>query len=227
MVKKRYVALLSVVTMIGGMTIGVGAAPVIEKITASLNWGIRYEVNGQEWTPKDANGKKLAAITYNNTNYLPVKAVSEALGAAVEFDSKEQKIMIGEKSDTTPITKEEIKAGAFSFITKDKQYTVYNGKDYGPGVVMEDINSAEKSFILKPNGKHQTFQIDVIPVSVTDEISVKVYNGEMVLKEIAISPNSGSQHIDLDIEGAKEIEISAQRENAGGNDTIFIGGTYK
>ncbi|MBD8500962.1 stalk domain-containing protein [Paenibacillus arenosi] len=225
--KKKFVVLLSAVTMLGGMAIGVGAAPVLEKITANLNWGIRYEVNGKQWTPKDQSGNKIAAINYNNTTYLPVRAVSDALGIAVKFDNKTQKITLGEKLATTPLTSEKIDVGYSSVVTTDKQYTVHDGKDYGSGVLMKEIN-VEQKVTFKPEGKHQTLELSVLPVSVSKEISVKVFNGEVLLKEVFLSPGGSGQSVTLDIKGAKELKVTAKLVDIiGASGTIFLAGTYK
>lgn len=211
-----------------GYDYSVGAAPVLEKITANLNWGISYEVNGKEWTPKDQSGNAIAAISYNNTTYLPIRAVSNALGIAVEFDNKTQKIRLGEKSAATPLTSEDIAVRYSSVVTKDDQYTVHDGKDYESGVLMKEINTAAKDVTFKPEGKHQTLELSVFPVSVTKEISVKVFNDEVLLKEVFLSPGSGGQTVTLDIEGAKELKVTAQFVNlVSGDDTIFLTGTYK
>jgi len=226
--KKKFVALLSAATLVGGMTIGASAAPVLEKITAHLNWGITYEVNGKQWTPKDQSGNRIAAISYNNTTYLPVRAVSDALGVAVEYDNKAQKIKLGEKSDKTPITSEDIKLSYDSVITKDKQHTVHNGKDYGSGVLLNNVNIGEKRFTLKPGGKHQTLELSVLPVKVTKEILVKIMSGDVLLKEVVISPSDSIQTVTVDIDGAKEIEVSAKYAKVEiGDDTLFFAGTYK
>ncbi len=226
--KKRFVALLSAATLVGGMTIGVSAAPVLEKITAHLNWGIAYEVNGKQWTPKDQSGNRIAAISYNNTTYLPVRAVSDALGVAVEYDNKAQKIKLGKKSDLTPITSEEIKLSYASVITKDKQHTVHNGKDYGSGVILNSINGVEKGFTLRPGGKHQTLELSVFPVSVNKDIVVKIMRGGVLLKEVVITPSDSIETVTVDIDGAKEIEVSAKYPKVEiGDDILFFAGTYK
>lgn len=225
--KKKFVVLLSAAMMVGGMTIGVGAAPVLEKITAHLNWGINYEVNGKQWTPQDQSGKRIAAITYNNTTYLPVRAVSDALGVAVNYDNKSQKISLGEKNSTTPITSENIKGSFDATVTKDKQYTVHNGKDYGSGVIMQDITTTRK-FTMLPGGKHQTLELTIIPLSVKKDVTVKVFDGDVLLKEISVTPSDSAQTVTFDIGGAKELQVEAKLVNLTVNgESLFITGQYK
>lgn len=80
-------ALVSVSASIGAL-----AASNLVKIAAHLNHNITFTLNGYSWTPTDANGKVLYPITYNNTTYLPVRAVSEAAGVRINWDGKTQTI---------------------------------------------------------------------------------------------------------------------------------------
>lgn len=65
--------------------VGAGAATGIEQIKAALNWNLKFNVDGNSWTPKDGNGKTLAPIVYNGSTYLPARALSEALGASINL----------------------------------------------------------------------------------------------------------------------------------------------
>lgn len=92
---KRTVATM----MIAGMTVsgaaGVYAGTNMEKINAFLNHSIGFNINGSTYIPKDENGIKLAPITYHNTTYLPVRALSNALNTPIHYDSKTNTIYIG------------------------------------------------------------------------------------------------------------------------------------
>ncbi|PYY29733.1 hypothetical protein [Paenibacillus illinoisensis] len=93
---------------------------------------------------------------------------------------------------------------------------------------MKEINTAAKEVTLKPESKHQPLELSVLPVSITKDISVKVFNDEVLLKEVFLSPNSSGQTVTLDIEGAKELKMTAKFVNlVSGDDTIFLSGTYK
>ncbi|KQO15358.1 stalk domain-containing protein [Paenibacillus sp. Leaf72] len=75
-------------------TVGIFAASGVEKIQVFLNHDIKFLVNGSSWTPKDNNGKVMAPIVYNGYTYLPARAVSEAVGASVKYESSSQTIQI-------------------------------------------------------------------------------------------------------------------------------------
>ena len=48
---------------------------------------IDIEVNGAVFQPKDANGNPVSVFVYNGTTYAPLRAVSEAYGLTVSYDS--------------------------------------------------------------------------------------------------------------------------------------------
>ncbi|WP_152392757.1 hypothetical protein [Paenibacillus guangzhouensis] len=81
-----------------GMTLsgaaGVYAGSKLEKINAYLNHGITFNVNGADQSLMDSNGKKLAPITYQNTTYLPVRAIADLTGIQVGFDAASQQIRL-------------------------------------------------------------------------------------------------------------------------------------
>ncbi|YCI23171.1 copper amine oxidase N-terminal domain-containing protein [Paenibacillus sp. Z3-2] len=86
--------------MVLGMTLtgatGIFAGTQLEKISAYLNHGISFNVDGAAYTPTDGNGNKLAPITYNNSTYLPVRALADVLHVPVSYDGKKGQVMIGQ-----------------------------------------------------------------------------------------------------------------------------------
>jgi len=90
-------------TIVLGMTLtgaaGVYAGSKLEKINAYLNHSISFTLNGADKSLTDSNGKKLVPITYQNTTYLPVRAISNLAGINVDFDTASQQIRLGTKQD--------------------------------------------------------------------------------------------------------------------------------
>lgn len=91
--KKVFVASLVACGLLSS-AITVGAATGIQKIQAALNHNITFELDGSSWTPRDPDGKKLSALVYDGSTYVPLRAVSEALGAEVNWNGSAQKIII-------------------------------------------------------------------------------------------------------------------------------------
>ncbi len=97
---KKWIAAAMVAGMALSASAGAYAASNIQTIKAQLNHGLGFVVNGQAYQPTDAAGKKLDPIVYNNTTYLPVRALGEALNVPVNYDSAGQKVVIGADSNT-------------------------------------------------------------------------------------------------------------------------------
>ncbi|GIP34807.1 stalk domain-containing protein [Paenibacillus sp. J2TS4] len=227
--KKKVVVLASTATLALGLVAGATAAPVLENISAHLNWGIQFKVNGQDWTAKNQEGNKLAPITYNDDTYLPARALAEALGTAVDWDNDTQTVIIGERLETVQINLEKIDAGYSSKVmaTTDKQYTVQNGVDYKAGAVVSDVNSAQKDFKLVPDGKYQKLELDFFGLELEEDVDIKVYGAkDTVLKHVILSSSSSNRKVDLDIGGLKEVKVEF-KSSPGASETVFTTGNYR
>ena len=66
----------------------------LEKISAYLNHGISIAKDGKIVTLLDSNGNKMTPITYDDSTYLPVRALSNLLGHAIDWDKKTQCVLI-------------------------------------------------------------------------------------------------------------------------------------
>lgn len=56
---------------------------------------IQIMVNGERITPRDAQGRIVEPFIFNGTTFLPVRAVSEALGMTVDWDGPTSTVYIG------------------------------------------------------------------------------------------------------------------------------------
>ena len=78
-----------------GMTLtgaaGVYAGANLEKISAYLNHSIGIKVDGVIYN----TGKTLTPITYQNTTYLPVRAIADVLDVPLQYDAKNNQVLIG------------------------------------------------------------------------------------------------------------------------------------
>lgn len=70
------------------------AAGAIKTIQARIG-GITIVVDGKKIQPTDANGNAVEPMIYNGTTYLPVRAVSSALGKAVYWDGQNWTVYLG------------------------------------------------------------------------------------------------------------------------------------
>ena len=69
------------------MVTALGVTATAASRTIEVEDGIGISINGAKFTPRDANGKKVPVFLYNGTTYAPVRAVCEAAGMEVSYDS--------------------------------------------------------------------------------------------------------------------------------------------
>lgn len=149
-----------IATMVFGMAVtgsaGVYAGTNLQKISAYLNHSIGFKVNGASYTPVDGNGKTLSPITYNNTTYLPVRALADALNVPVTFNASANQVVLGSGSGT-PVP------------------------DNGSAITLAPINytAAQKEQITKAFADYQGFETAYAPAQmISGDSFVSVGGGE-------------------------------------------------
>jgi hypothetical protein len=74
------------------------AGSQLQPIEADLNYGLTVAMNDKVVPLKDASGNTVTPITYNNTTYLPVRAISNALGVSVDWNQEYQCVLLNGSS---------------------------------------------------------------------------------------------------------------------------------
>ncbi|MBQ3404106.1 MAG: NPCBM/NEW2 domain-containing protein [Oscillospiraceae bacterium] len=72
------------------------AAGSLTTLNNVLVGGISIVIDGQKLHPTDVNGKTVEPMIYQGTTYLPVRAVSSALGKAVYWDGPTYTVYLGD-----------------------------------------------------------------------------------------------------------------------------------
>lgn len=80
-----------------------GGAALAATRTIQINDGIRVTINGAYFSPKNAKGEEVPLFTYGGTTYAPVRALCEAAGMRVDYDSASRtaRITTGDRVLTT------------------------------------------------------------------------------------------------------------------------------
>ena len=128
---------LATLVLTGGLTL---AKTGVEK--ADLNYrDIKLKVNGVEVTPKDATGKVVEPFIIDGTTYLPVRAISEALGLKVQWDEAKSTVKLLDipKVEAKEYVSVEVLEGKCTLIdnaaTNDQasKFALCFAQDYGTG----------------------------------------------------------------------------------------------
>lgn len=72
-----------------------GTAQALTERTSLTVFSINIEVNGEVFRPKDVNGNAVSVFAYNGTTYAPLRALAEAYGLTVGYDSDRQLATVG------------------------------------------------------------------------------------------------------------------------------------
>jgi len=115
MKKKKITIVLAVLILFSTLGFSAIATNGYKDVQLWYN-NIKIMLNGTEIVPKDANGKVVEPFIIGGTTYLPVRAISEALGIKVEWDAKTSTVILTEpgytpEPTTTPVSTGEIKPG--------------------------------------------------------------------------------------------------------------------
>ena len=81
---------------------GVFAAGKLQKRKITVYSGVDIYVDFARLYARDANGNPVEVFIYNGTTYLPVRAVGEAVGKAVQWEAKTSSVYIGQHKMTSP-----------------------------------------------------------------------------------------------------------------------------
>lgn len=218
MVKKsRCLMVGAVLSALIGSVMVVSADGVIKNITAQINSNIKMEVAGDRFSPKDANGKLIQPISYLGSTYLPVRALGEALGVVVDYDSKTQTVIIGEgsnngepKSEWTNLSPEVVKPNMdndrYLRYTNSGNQLKTGASVYGNGLIATKLSGTKKTSI-QTKGKYTTMSFvawaedeDRVVLSIKDKGTGEVYD--------TFKLTGDPQLLEVVIDKSKEVEVS-------------------
>lgn len=97
-VNKLIAGAIIVVLITGTLFTSVFAASFEQSIKVVYN-NIKLVIDGKQVDPKDANGNTVEPFIYNGTTYLPVRALSTALGVNIEWDNSTATVNVTKTED--------------------------------------------------------------------------------------------------------------------------------
>lgn len=191
--------------MLLSMGTGALAATKLQEIKAFLNPDIKVKVDGSPIQLKDAKGNAIVPINYKDSNYVPIRAISDALGVAVDYDNETKTITLGEKVDGTAI------AQGFDnmYHTKDPDQTTYKGIDYKEAYFDNGKGSRGGSFMLYPKKEHQKLYLQIAAIGEDiEKVEIKDSDNDIILKQVdVVKVEDGLVTIEADIGGVESLYV--------------------
>ena len=135
--------------LVVSLAVGLGITAMAATRTIQVEDDIQVTLNGARFLPKDANGNEVPLFSYNGTTYAPVRAICEAAGLKVDYDSATYTAVLTTQDQyiaSTPgasdyITVDEAKSAALSHagVKAGDAIFVKAGLDWEDGRVCYDM----------------------------------------------------------------------------------------
>lgn len=192
------------VTALAAALVLPAGAELVSK-TIEVFTGAEIYVDGVKMEPTDANGNPVETFIYNGTTYVPLRAVSQSLGYAVNWDGTTQSVYIGEQ----PGAKQYLNTVCPPYQT-DRYSTpttiTMAGQKYANCIAW---SSGYGYALYNLNGKYNTLEFDVGHVdgkSMSDSTLNIYLDGELSFS-LDLTSEMLPTHISVPLYGALQMKI--------------------
>lgn len=189
-----------------------GAMPTMAKSGVDyidIVWrNIKICVDGVQMTPKDSAGKELEPFIYNGTTYLPVRAVAEAVGKDVTWDSSTSTVYIG-KSGVTKYLGQQIKAYQMDYYVKEGAVTM-GGTKYTNSVFTSDgyYHSSPQSAYYNLNGLYNSMSgVCGITDGSSYDCTIYIYGDDILLQQIECGAGKMPKNFAVNVTGVTQLRM--------------------
>lgn len=217
------IALGCALTICIGSAIAVNAEAIRKEIYAVYD-NIRIIVRGKEVTPKDGNGNIVEPFVYEGTTYLPVRAISNALGEDVDWDGDTNTVYIGGKVAKEDVPMDTLKPleGKCEFTTDALYNNAYEHR--GEKLITQNVMKrfpkygySRATFVL--NGEYKElngFLIvpDMYPNYETTITFTNVDTGE-IIEKFTTKHGEKPLKVTVDVLGIDRLKIETKFESYG------------
>ena len=211
--KKSVTSFLSgvfVTLMLISLVISAGATDDTIYKAITVRPGIKIYVDDVQLIPRDVTGAEVDVFIYYGTTYVPARALSEALGKAVEYDGETSSVYIGKRANKTrnlltvcpPYQTDHFNAPATISMA---------GVKYANGFYLgSQISSTRGTAYFNLNGEYNTLSFDIghIDLGVTGNSTCHIFLDGELAYSIELDTEMMPRHYDLDLHGALQMKIA-------------------
>jgi hypothetical protein len=220
-------------------TSAVLASPVKKQLEAYYN-NIKIVVDGNAVTPTDAQGQKVEPFIYEGTTYLPIRAIGQAIGKEVSWDSSTNTVYIGKNPGGTGLTSlPYARTGQNSYIEIDKwtdhsydnikgRFSIAN-KEYSTGIgVHDDYIGPDRGYVVyNLNSQYKTLT-GLLGVDDDYKNNGNSYmimtisgDGKELYRSPKVVPGDNPVEVNVDVSGVNQITIAFDSEGKDGGYAVF------
>lgn len=188
--------------------------------TIQVFTGVKIYIDDKELIPKDPNGNQVDVFIYDGTTYLPVRAVSEAVGKAVQWDGATRSVYLGRHNSDTPAAYlNELDYFNQSVTWVTDQMTKDNlGIDHTHSI--QSPNASYGDITYKLNGMYSrltgSFYLQYFWRDYPYRATMIIYGDGRELWRGTVDPSTEPIDIDIDITGVLELKLEQPKESDSG-----------
>ena len=203
--------LICVILSMSGVALAVGRTVDLKNVTVG---GVRIVVDGKELHPTDSDGNAVDPIIYNGTIYLPVQAISTAIGKAAYWDGPNYTVYLGNMEgmleNPSIMTKNMNNIGAHGPVSTDKLVDNYDNS-YGSALIPQYKNIvSEFEYLL--NMKYSRLRCTLyIPKGATNtgtQVITISADGNVLFTSPPMTKSSRPEYVDINVAGYNDLRIS-------------------
>ncbi len=177
---------------------------------------IKIYMDGELVEPKDANGQTVEPFVYNGTTYLPVRAVSNAIGKDVSWDGVEKVVYLGAKPGSSENWLDvcgpyQYTQGTEYRLTDNKYFTM-SGKKYTNGYVLEGhgFSKIEALYNLNSQYKSLSFTVGHIDGKKNVNATLNIYLDGIIAYTTELKYDDVARKITVPLNNALQMKISLE-----------------
>ncbi len=207
-VRSFMAGMLVALLVVGMMT---SALAALSTKTIEVTSGVEIYVDGVEMKPTDVNGTPVETFLYNGTTYVPIRAVSQSLGYAVNWDGANQRVYIGEQ----PGQKQYLLSVCPPYQT-DHVFTPETiqmaGKTYAHCCTFDFFNSYA---LFNINGQYNTLSFDVGHVDGKSAVdgTLSIYLDGELSYSMELDPEALPKHVEIPLYNALQLKIAVEHDS--------------
>jgi hypothetical protein len=171
---------------------------------------IKIYVDGSELTPRDSNGNVLEPFIYNGSTYLPVRAVGEAVGKNVSYDSNNNSVYIGNDVESKSLVGTQL--DPYQIETGDIEDVKMGGKVYRNAVSLMTYEGSQRAY-YNLNGQYTSIS-GLYGYEDGDRSSSQAticfYGDGKLIKEITVYGGQLPKNFNLNVTGVSQFVIETQ-----------------
>ncbi|MBQ3404105.1 MAG: NPCBM/NEW2 domain-containing protein [Oscillospiraceae bacterium] len=197
--------------LILGLIVPSLAAGSLTTLNNVLVGGISIVIDGQKLHPTDVNGKTVEPMIYQGTTYLPVRAVSSALGKAVYWDGPTYTVYLGDMDgqlEYPTVMLKDMTSISDKFTTCDNLVDNY-GTSYGSALKSTVYYGGTFEYLL--NMKYTHFKGTLyVPEGTTYDKSTVITitaDGKQIYTSPVMDKTSSPVHFDVNVTGYNDVKI--------------------